>query len=97
MNIRDLQADIKKWHRAKYPRATLVDVGLKLAEETGEVCQAIDRIKYAKTATEDETWRENLTDEIGDVAIVLLVLCNKGGLDFETVVRDRAADKGMLA
>lgn len=86
----EVQAALQKWHRMKYPDATLVDIGLKLAEEAGEACRAIDRIKYAKTNSEDEKWRINLTEEIGDVAIVLMVLCAKGGLDFEMVARDRA-------
>lgn len=85
-----VQAALRDWHKQKYPNATLSDIGLKLAEESGEVAKAIDRIHYAKTATEDEQWRTNLTEEIGDVAIVLMVLCCRGGLDFETTIRDRA-------
>lgn len=88
--MKDLQKALKEWHDGKYASARLADIGLKLAEETGEVCRAIDRIIYAKTSGEDDQWRENLTGEIGDVAIVLLALCNRGGLDFEAVVRDRA-------
>lgn len=87
-----LQAELKTWHNRKYAGAPLERVGLKLGEEAGEVCRAIDRIIYSKTTTDDEHWRAELTQEIGDVAIVLLVLCNRGGLDFETVVVDRAEE-----
>lgn len=90
--MNEIQDALRTWHRKKFPRSTLPEIGLKLAEECGEVCRAIDRIHYSKSATEDAQWRENLTDEIGDAAIVLLVLCNRGHLDFEEVLTERAAE-----
>ena len=93
--MRDVQAALKDWHRKRFPRTTLDDLGLKLAEEAGEVVGAIVRLnEIARRQREgsDLEWRERLTDEIGDVAIVLLVLCARGGLDFEEVVADRAAE-----
>ena len=60
------------WHESKYPDATMVDVGLKLAEECGEVCQCIDRIKYGR-----QTSTARLMEEIGDAGIVLEVLAQR--------------------
>ena len=90
--MKDLQTALREWHRAKFPHATEADIGLKLAEEAGEVCRALDRIHYAKSEQAAAPWLVNLTEEIGDVAIVLLVLCNRGGIEFEDVVRDRATE-----
>ena len=90
--MKDLQERIKVWHRNKFHDATLERIGLKLGEESGEVQQAIDRIIYAKSPVESERWLTNLTDEIGDVVIVLLALCAKGGIDFEETVRHRAEE-----
>lgn len=85
----DIQAEVKAWHAGKYPHASLPEIGLKLAEESGEVCRAIDRFHYAKNGVDEAAWANNLKEEIGDVAIVLLVLCIRGGVDFQEVVQER--------
>ena len=69
---------VRSWHVERFPDATLADVGIKLAEEAGEVCRAIDRINFDA----DGDWWANIEDEIGDCCIVLAVLaerfCNVG-------------------
>ena len=90
--MKDLQDQISAWHHAKYTHAPIERIGLKLGEEAGEVCRAIDRIIHAKTFADEDQWRNQLTEEIGDSVIVLMVLCARNNIDFEATVRSRAAE-----
>lgn len=84
--MNDLQAEVASWHRREHPDARLERIGLKLAEESGEVAQALDRLLSAVGT--DGSW-ERVAEEIGDVVIVLMVLCERLHLDLEGVVRMR--------
>lgn len=93
-NMAWLQKNVARWHDRKYPDTVLSDLGIKLAEETGEVCKAINRIRERsiRGGADYVNWRENLVEEIGDVAVVLMVLCAHGDLDFAAVIEGRAVE-----
>lgn len=82
-NLRDLQREVGDWHREVYANATLAMIGLKLGEEAGEVCGAVDRMIY------QGGWRDQLADEMGDVVIMLAALCARLGIDFDHAVSYR--------
>ena len=90
--VRELQAEVVVWHRGKYPKAINADVAIKLGEEVGEVFKAIDRIHHPRSLEDDihiVNHYENLREEIGDVTIVLMVLAERYGLDFASLLADR--------
>lgn len=87
-----IQSALKAWHKSNYPDATDSDVGLKLAEETGEVCRALDRLMYAQSEHDHNLWTWNLAEEIGDAMICLIVLAARHELDAGGVVAMRAAE-----
>lgn len=90
--MHDLQEELRRWHLQKYDYAPIERIGLKLGEEAGEVQRCIDRIIHASPGIVRERWNREMADEIGDTAIVLLILCARNGLDFEAIVRRRAAE-----
>ena len=59
------------WHCARFPAATLERVALKLASETGEVCDAV--IAYTSRNEHPER-ADQVGPEAADVMIVLLIL-----------------------
>jgi len=65
------------------------NLSLAIASEVGELC-AVVRWTPAEALTvleRDQEMLAKLSAEIGDIAILLLSMCNRLGLDFETVVR----------
>lgn len=82
-NLRDLQREVGEWHSRVYANASLAAIGLKLGEEAGEVCGAVDRIIY------EGGWEGDLANEAGDVVIVLAALFARLGLDLELAVASR--------
>lgn len=54
------------------------------AEEVGELAKAIRKVAGVKMA--DDTKRANLQEEVGDVFILLVDLCNKLQIDLEDSV-----------
>lgn len=67
-----------------FDEETIAQKFMLLLEEMGELAQAARKHAKIKTAKEKEL--ENLEDEIGDVFILLLDLCNKLGVDAETAI-----------
>lgn len=58
-------------------------LGLGLASEAGEVAGVIK--KWIRDGTDDDTLKQKLEAEMGDVCWYLAELCNATGLDLEDV------------
>lgn len=84
---RVLQHVVTAWHNKNLPDAPSAALGLKLCEEAGELAKAINRMEHTKHPDP-----VNLRDEIGDVAIVLLALCSRYGLNFEENLERRVGE-----
>lgn len=74
-----IAVDVIEWHDREWPSpdgtpAQLDRIALKLAEEVGELAGAI--VKHVQGRT-DADWLANATAELGDVAIVLMVLAGR--------------------
>lgn len=78
-----LQQEVGDWHRRVYPDAATSAIAMKLAEETGEVCRAVDRMIY------QGGWADQLAEEAGDVVIALTALCERLGVDLDAAVTSR--------
>lgn len=66
---------------------TVAQKFMLLMEETGELAQAARkhaRVKVADDSTAKH--KENLSDEVGDVLILVLDICNKLGINAETAI-----------
>jgi NTP pyrophosphatase (non-canonical NTP hydrolase) len=83
------QATIGAWHRAKFAPCPLDWLGLKLAEEAGEVCRVL--LGLAGEPIRDGRVHTDLPDELADVAIVLYALADRAGFDLDQAVSDRFA------
>lgn len=84
MTLKQLQAEVKEWADYNFPTAEKVDPVLGVAEETGELCHAILKMKQDIRTSEDHM--EDAIDAIGDLVIYLADVCNKYGFDLESVV-----------
>lgn len=96
MDLVELQKLAGEWREKTYPGSTLQDITQKLAEESGEVNGAAFKSKWAKTELKKNGWLHNLYKEIGDTGLVLASLCQYMEWDLETVIRQRAIEKGMI-
>jgi NTP pyrophosphatase (non-canonical NTP hydrolase) len=86
--------DVIAWHRARFGEPDTALVALKLAEETGEVAEAVVKraegaVRPAKGLTTREEWTAHLLGEIGDVGIVLHTLCAREGTTLDEVIAAR--------
>lgn len=70
-----LQADIGYWHRRRFPDATIEQVGLKLAEEAGEVAEAINAVIGGNSSRTAK--KSDIIEEAADVVIVAMVLLER--------------------
>ena len=86
MNFHGIQNEIADWHRKTFPTASLKDIGLKLAEESGEFCRAIVEQEHPSL---HRASTNELGQEIGDVLIVCLALAAKAGLNGPELLTDR--------
>jgi dCTP diphosphatase len=69
------------------------NLAMLLASEAGELLAEFRWIGNDKAdgfAHEPEA-RRRITDEIGDVGIALLLLCDRAGIDLSTAMRDKLA------
>lgn len=92
--VKSMEAVILKFAQEQWGAKDDLAIGLKLAEEAGEVAGAIVKIPEGRATFED------MEDEIGDVLIVLSQLAAKRGTTLEKIrrarfhqVRQRAEDK----
>lgn len=81
MSLDELQRRTRAWHDETFPGAPSAALGLKLAEEAGELAKAVNRIEHTRRPTDDALHTQfvrdayaNLEEEIGDVAICLMTL-----------------------
>lgn len=78
-----IQNEQKAWVKHNFPTSTPLWVSaLGVAEESGELCHAV--LKQSQGIRGDHS--AEMIDAIGDITIYLIDLCNKLGLDFESVV-----------
>lgn len=84
MTLKQLQAEVKEWATHNFPEAERVDPVLGVAEETGELCHAVLKMKQGIRTSEDHM--EEAIDAIGDLVIYLADVCNKYGFDLESIV-----------
>jgi hypothetical protein len=90
-------AEVYRWHLGRFGVPDVALVGLKGAEEMGEVAGAIVKraegaVRPAKGLVNREDWTRHLLEEIGDVAIALHVLAGREGTTLDEVLRRRFRD-----
>ncbi len=83
----ETQDAVTEWHRRTFSMPRLAALGLKLAEEAGELAKAINLWEHTEHGDLD-----NLRDEIGDVAIVLMVIAARVGSEFDGLIAERAEE-----
>jgi NTP pyrophosphatase (non-canonical NTP hydrolase) len=69
------------------------NLSMLLASEAGELVAEYRWVQNHKAdalSTEPEA-RQRIADEIGDVGIALLLLCDRTGIDLQSAVRDKLA------
>lgn len=77
ISLESLQSQAVTWHKQRFPNAQVEHVGLKLAEEAGEVASAINAI----VGTGSATGKGLVLDESADVLIALLVIVGRWRFD----------------
>lgn len=66
----ELIKDIQEWHENTFPEFSAKDQEMKLGEEIGEYCRAVDTV----VATEDESYIAKANEELADVIIAAVNL-----------------------
>jgi NTP pyrophosphatase (non-canonical NTP hydrolase) len=84
------QAAVGHWHRATFDPCPLGWVGLKLAAEAGETCQAILTME-GEPRRAGRTY-EDLRTEAADTLIVLYAIAERAGFDLEAAFAERFAE-----
>lgn len=84
------QAAIGAWHRSRFDPCPLDWLGLKLAEETGEVCRVL--LGLAGEPVREGRTHTQLPTEAADVLIVLYALADRAGFDLDQALTDRFAE-----
>lgn len=77
MTIREAQELIGTWHKETFPNCQTYQVFRKLKEEVNEVLNSVSE--------DDEA------EELADVAIVILALCNRLNIDLEQQIAEKHA------
>ncbi|MDO8672712.1 MAG: hypothetical protein Q7O66_14975 [Dehalococcoidia bacterium] len=80
----DLQYEIGIWHQDHFPDCSLTRIVLKVCEEAGELAKAHEY--RLNSDWPERALTEAEENEIADVAISLMALCQRGGASFEQVV-----------
>ena len=86
-SLRDLQGDLAWWHEWKWGRPSLPLLAAKLAEETGEVCEAVVKTEQGHPKAEEL----DLAGELADVVVVAMVLSWRAGIDLQSHVAETVA------
>lgn len=84
MDLNKLQKEVKEWTGRNFPNAEPVDPVLGVAEEIGELCHAILKMKQGIRMSEGHHY--NAIDAIGDIVIYLADVCNKYNWDLDTCI-----------
>lgn len=99
MSLQDLQLEHAAWIRTMYPGQPPIIPAMGLAEEGGELAQAVSKREQcriwgneARYANVD--WNAKLIDAVGDCAIYVCSLCNAVNWDFQEIVRTACTLEG---
>lgn len=85
--IRNLQTEMNDWQRAQFPDSDVSSSALGLAEETGEVCRLVlKHIQNHRGMGDPATFRQMLSDELGDVFVYMTNLAGKAGISLEEAI-----------
>jgi NTP pyrophosphatase (non-canonical NTP hydrolase) len=84
--MKKLSEQIADHHLEEFGDVELNVLMVKLMEEVGEVASDVYRFER----TWDEHHADNAVNEIGDVLIVLTMLCNYLNADIETIYKSAA-------
>ena len=90
--LRFLQEQVSAHHQKQFGHVPLGRLAAKLGEESGEVLGAV--IRHVELR-DGRTWENEIAEEIGDVMVVLLNLCERFGLSLTEVIE--TATNGFLA
>lgn len=87
-DLRLAQAQVAAWHRRIFGQDVPVTwLGLKLAEEAGEVCREV--LREDGEPQRDGRTPEGAAAEAADVLIVLLALADRAGFDLAAAFQTR--------
>lgn len=89
--------EVYAWHVGRFGEPDVALVGLKLAEEAGEVAGALVKraegaVRPAKGLVDYGDWTAHLHGEIGDIGIVLNVLAGREGVPLDELIARRFRD-----
>jgi len=86
MLLDELQEEMREWEQERFPNRTQLHRGLVLSEETGEAAHHIIKRYDGPRIPEDNT--AGLRDAVGDIGIILLIICEDEGWSFEEILKE---------
>lgn len=88
MSLRAIQWEIGVWHKENFPDITIVQQGLAVGEEVGELQRAILKKSLGMRGSKEE-WGVEIEKELADVFIALCGVARLHGVELEKVVDER--------
>lgn len=85
LSLREWQNRTSAWHESAWGNPGTERMGLKLAEEVGEVCEALVKVGQGHPKAP----QLDLGAELADVFIVLTILASEAGLDLQSCVENK--------
>lgn len=87
-SLRLLQAEHEDWAGRNFPGAQPHDALLGIMEEVGELAHAHLKHDQGIRGYDDEKYRTEAADAIGDIVVYLASYCNRNGFDLQICVED---------
>lgn len=86
-------AAARDWQHFHDPK----NLAMAIASESGELCALLrwTRNDESDSALRDEAFRSSLFEELGDVAVLLLLLCQRTGARFDDIVLAKLAENEL--
>ena len=88
----EIQAIMQEWREKNFLHATrTVEMQtLGVCEEAGELAHAVLKHKQGIRGYDDEKYRAEVRDAIGDMIIFAMGICSTEGWDIEDIIRETA-------
>lgn len=87
VRLAPFQEDVREWRDRNFPTATVDDQVMKMVEEFGELCHAIQmhRFKIRDGADQDLAYVK-MVDALGDMTVILAGIASKLNIDLQKAV-----------
>jgi NTP pyrophosphatase (non-canonical NTP hydrolase) len=86
-SLRSFQEDVAEWCDRNFPTATIDDQVMKMVEEFGELCHAIQMHRFKiRDGADQDLAHVQMVDAVGDMTVILAGIASKLNIDLQKAV-----------